>query len=119
MAVPTNVTPRGKIEGPWYGTMSVTTGTKAGTKWQPIGPVIANHIAFVAEMPGASTGKLTLQGCLTTGSTGTPIVVAARTFAQRGTVVQSTVATCVAFVRLMSTSIAAGKTFTGTFAASV
>ena len=118
MAQPTNVTPRGRISGPWYGTLTVSTGTKAGTTWAPIGPVAANHIAVDAEFSG-TTGNVKLQGCLTTGSTATPATLAQRSFAQRGTVVQSTVATVVAFVRLVSTSIQAGKTITVTYGASV
>lgn len=118
MAQPTNVTPRGHLQGPWYGTLTVSTGTKAGTTWTPVGPVLANHIGIVAEFTG-TTGSVKMQGCLTTGSTGTAVAVASRTFAGRGTVIQSTVPTVVAFVRLVSTSIQAGKTITVTYGASV
>lgn len=117
MAQPTNVTARGRIQGPWYGTLTVTTGNKAAGAWQPIGPVLANHIGIVAEFTG-TTGIVKLQGCVTTGST-VQIAVASRTFAQRGTVVMSTVATVIAFIRTNSTSVQAGKTITCTYAASV
>ena len=118
MAQPTNVTPRGHLQGPWYGTLTVSTGTKTGTAWTPVGPVLANHIAVDAEFNG-TTGNVKLQGCLATGSTVTPATLAQRTFAQRGAVVQSTVATVVAFVRLVSTSVQAGKTITVTYGASL
>lgn len=117
MSQPTNVTPRGVPYGPWYGTLTVTTGNKAAGKWMPIGPVLANHIAIVAEFTG-TTGIVKLQGCVTTGST-VQIAVAQRTYAQRGTAVQSTVATVIAFIRTNSTSVQAGKTITCTYAASV
>lgn len=118
MAQPTNVTPRGRAAGPWYGTLTVSTGTKAGTAWFPVGPVASNHISMVAEFTG-TTGNVKLQGCLTTGSTGTPVAIGTRAYSARGAIYQSTATTVVAFVRLVSTSVQAGKTITLTFGASV
>lgn len=117
MAQPTNVTPRGEPQGPWYGTLTLSTGNKTATKWFPIGPVIANHLSFDAEFTG-TTGIVKVQGCVTTGST-VATALGSRTYAQRGTPIQSTVALTIAFIRLNSTSVQAGKTITLTYAASV
>lgn len=85
----------------------IVTATGNGT-WIPIGPCLANKVTATATFTG-TTGIVKLQGCVSTGSTGTPVAVLQRTYAQRSTIITSTVATPIGFVRTNSTSLQASQ----------
>lgn len=83
--------------------------TTGNTSWVPIGPCLSNKVSATATFDG-TTGIVKLQGCVSTGSTGTPVAVLSRTYAQRSTIITSTVATPIGFIRANSTSLQATKT---------
>lgn len=88
-------------------TIKVTsTGTAAKfSDWADFGPCLANSISVGAIFgSGTSGGKVTVQGVVSTAlSTAAIITVASRTYAQRTSVIQSTVATVVTRVRFRTT----------------
>lgn len=91
------------------GPFAFTLTTSGSTPWVAVGPCLPNKITACATFTG-TTGIVKLQGCVSTGSTGTPIAVLQRTYAQRSANITSTVATPgIGFVRANTTSIQAGK----------
>lgn len=102
--------------------IAITT-TGAGAKmssWHPFGPCLANSMSvgvfFASTNSTAATVKL--QGLLSTElSTGAVVTIATRTYAQRTSVIQSTVATVVTRVRMRSSGGAAAAKQTVVFGA--
>lgn len=84
------------------------TATGSGS-WVPIGPCLANKVSATMTC-GTGTGIVKLQGCISTASTGTPVAVLSRTSTQKSTIVTSTVATPIGFVRVNSTALQSGNT---------
>lgn len=91
--------------GPFAFTLTAT----GSSPWYPIGPCLANKVSATMTC-GTGTGIVKLQGCVSTASTGTPVAVLQRTSTQKSTIITSTVATPIGFVRVNSTAIQAGNT---------
>lgn len=90
------------------GPFAINVTATGNTSWFPVGPCLANKVSATATFDG-TTGIVKLQGCVSTGSTGTPVAVLSRTYAQRSTIITSTVATPIGFIRANSTSLQASK----------
>lgn len=98
-------------EAPDIGTRGPFTFTivaTGNTSWVPIGPCLSNKVT--ATVTSTGTGIVKLQGCVHTGSTGTPVAVLQRTSTQKSTIITSTVATPIGYVRVSSTALGAGNT---------
>lgn len=89
--------------GPLTLTVTSTGATAKNGSWSKYGPCRANQITLgVAFSAASTTAKITLQGVLSTASTAHAFTIATRTYAQRATVIQSTVNLSVFSVRLRS-----------------
>lgn len=89
--------------GPLTLTLTSTGATAKNGNWAKYGPCRANQITLGVAFASATTSaKVTLQGILSTASTAQAYTIAARTYAQRATLILSTVNLAVAYVRLRS-----------------
>lgn len=91
------------------GPFAIVLSASGSSPWIPVGPCLSNKVSATATFTG-TTGIVKLQGCVSTGSTGTPVAVLSRTYAQRSTIITSTVATVIGFIRANTTSIQATHT---------
>ena len=91
------------------GPFVLTRSTVGSGAWVPIGPCLANKVSATMTC-GTGTGIIKLQGCVSTASTATPVAVLSRTSTQKSTIITSTVATPIGFVRVNSTAVQAGNT---------
>lgn len=91
------------------GPFAIQVTATGNTSWVPIGPCLSNKVSATLTC-GTGTGIAKLQGCVSTASTGTPVAVLQRTSTNKSTIITSTVATPIGFVRISSTAIQAGNT---------